>query len=294
MEHVPVLLEEIMTAFAETTPPIEKYFDGTFGRGGHAREVMKRFPGVKVFAMDQDLEAIAYFNENFKADGARIFHGGFERFREIFAAEGMFPDCFDIMLLDLGVSSPQLDRSERGFSFYQDGPLDMRMNRTQEVTAADLLNGLSEDELNELFQVLGEVRRPYRVVKAVVHDRKEAKFETTQQFAGLIERVEGWSKKGHHPATRYFMALRLKVNRELEQLESALPDLMRGLRHEGRLAVITFHSLEDRIVKNIFRSRKDLGKPVNKKVIQPEWEEQKKNPRARSAKLRVFQREIVS
>ena len=287
IEHIPVLQREILEMFRDTSPPIINYFDGTFGRGGHAAAVIEEFTGVKTCAIDQDLQAIEYCRNEFKHP-VEIHHGGFSEFAQIISKE----DFFDIMLLDLGVSSPQLDQAARGFSFYHDGPLDMRMNQNQEVSAADLLNDMDEDDLIELFRDLGEVRRPNRVVRAVVHDRKEKRFESTLQLAGLIERIEGWHKKGHHPATRYFMALRLKVNRELEQVESALPELMKGLRHGGRLAVITFHSLEDRIVKNIFKNSPDLGRPVNKKVIQPKWEEKKKNPRARSAKLRVFQREI--
>jgi 16S rRNA (cytosine1402-N4)-methyltransferase len=196
------------------------------------------------------------------------------------------------MLLDLGVSSPQLDVAERGFSFYHDGPLDMRMDQRREQSAADVVNNIDEDDLTELFKTLGEIPRPYKVVRAIVHDRKTEPFTTTRQLASMIERVEGWSRKGHHPATRYFMALRLYVNRELELLEQALPDLIAGLNDQGRLAVITFHSLEDRIVKNFFKTHAELGKPVNKKVIIAKWPERKSNPRARSAKLRVFQREL--
>ena len=144
--------------------------------------------------------------------------------------------------------------------------------------------------MNHLFQEYGEIQKPYRVVKAIVHDRKEKAFTTTRDLAGLVERVDGWRKKGHHPATQYFLALRMKVNEELEILPQALKNLVLGLKPKGRIAVLTFHSLEDRIVKNTFKDLLNLGSPVNKKVIQPQWAETKINSRARSAKLRVFER----
>lgn len=288
--HLPVLLDEIAQSFQEVSGGVKRYFDGTFGRGGHAKAFFSQFADLEAVVMDQDQQAIQYGKEEFASFKIDFIHSGFENFKEQLAPLKKSEDYFDIMLLDLGVSSPQLDQADRGFSFSKDGPLDMRMNQNQNVSAADVLNESDEDELIKIFQDLGEVRRPFRVVKAVVHDRKEKPFLSTREFAGLIERVDGWSKRGVHPATKYFMALRLKVNRELEQVENALPDLMKGLRPDGRLAVITFHSLEDRIVKNIFKNSPALGKPVNKKVIQPKWEEKKKNPRARSAKLRIFQR----
>lgn len=289
-EHAPVMVREILEAFS----PLKergrvRYFDGTFGRGGHFRAVRALFgDDVEAVVMDQDLDAVAEARASFptlvESGELRVIHGNFSEF-----SEPSVPG-FDIMLLDLGVSSPQLDRGERGFSFYHDGPLDMRMNREQGLTAEHLLNTASEDELNEMFKTLGEIRRPWRVVRAVVHDRKTKAFRTTRELAGLIERVDGWSRKGVHPATQYFMALRLAVNDELDVLEGTLPKLMAALKDGGRLAVLTFHSLEDRIVKNIFRAPSDEGFAVNRKVIIPTDEECGRNPRARSAKLRVYQR----
>jgi 16S rRNA (cytosine1402-N4)-methyltransferase len=197
---------------------------------------------------------------------------------------------FDVILADLGVSSPQLDQAARGFSFYQEGPLDMRMDQSQGATAADIVNSWPEVELLDLFTRYGEVRSPRRVVRALVNDRKQTPFTTTSQLSGLIERVEGWRKKGQHPATRYFLALRMAVNNELSGLETSVPDLMRALSEKGRLIVITFHSLEDRIIKYAFREAPALGFPLFKKVVVPSEEEILQNPRARSAKLRVFQR----
>ena len=161
----------------------------------------------------------------------------------------------------------------------------------QELSAETIINSWPEEELVEVFKSYGEVRSPFRVVRAIVHDRQEKPFTTTKELSGLIERVDGWRKKGHHPATKYFLGLRLAVNRELEQLSESLPHMMEALNENGRLAVLTFHSLEDRIVKRIFKSS-ELGKPVNKKVIVATREEQQSNPRSRSAKLRVFQRGV--
>lgn len=291
-EHTPVMVREILEAFFPLRVRERvRYFDGTFGRGGHFRAVNELF-GDKLDAMvmDQDEDAVRVANGEFKtlveAGRLRVERGNFSEFPE------RSPGSFDIMLLDLGVSSPQLDEAARGFSFYHDGPLDMRMDRDHGITAEQLVNTASEDELNRLFQELGEVRRPYRVVRAVVHDRKTKAFQTTRELASLIERVDGWRIKGVHPATQYFMALRLAVNDELGVLERGLPPLMESLNEGGRLAVLTFHSLEDRIVKNLFRNPATQGFAVNKKVIVPSQDESRQNPRARSAKLRVFQKGV--
>jgi 16S rRNA (cytosine1402-N4)-methyltransferase len=296
--HKPVLMSEVIAALEpvlknSTAENPLRYFDGTFGRGGHLRAILRAFPTVRAVAMDQDSEAIAYARENFMDEitqgRLQVHHGNFTDF----STEKL--GLFDAMLLDLGVSSPQLDQGRRGFSFYHDGPLDMRMNDSSEgPTAADIVNQWSEDELNDLFKQLGEIPRPYRVTRAIVHDRQTKPYATTRDLAGLIERVEGWHRKGHHPATQYFLALRLQVNRELDVVENGLLPLVLGLKSKARLAVLTFHSLEDRIVKNKFKEFADeaqgLGSPVNKKVIQAQWSEAKDNPRARSAKLRIFER----
>ncbi|KYG68348.1 16S rRNA (cytosine(1402)-N(4))-methyltransferase [Bdellovibrio bacteriovorus] len=288
-EHYPVLLQEVLAAFY---PYREKenptYFDGTFGRGGHYSAMRYVIPQMKATVMDQDLAAIGFAQTRFQTEveqgQLKIIHGNFSQFSEHNL------NNFDMMLLDLGVSSPQLDQAERGFSFYHDGPLDMRMNQQQGMTAEMLVNTASEDELIRIFREYGEVYRPARVVRAIVNDRKTKAFQSTSQLAGLIERVDGWQIKGHHPATKYFMALRLAVNSELEVVEQALPAMMKALNPGGRLAVISFHSLEDRIVKNIFKEAEDLGRSVYKKVIVPTQEECDKNSRSRSAKLRVFER----
>ncbi len=310
-DHQPVLLREVLEGFSilsnskyeeeekwgdlfshsshDKVSNHPMYFDGTFGRGGHYKALKMLYPKMKSHVMDQDQQARDYAIQNFKTEvesGELIFtNENFSNFSQ--SNQG----SFDMMLLDLGVSSPQLDQAERGFSFYHAGPLDMRMNQSQYTTAEMIINTWDEKDLVALFQKFGEVYKPFRVVRAIVHDRKEKAFQTTDQLAGLIERVDGWRKKGVHPATQYFMALRLAVNNELEVLENTLPVMMKALNNGGRLAVISFHSLEDRIVKNLFRNS-DLGQPVNKKVIIATDEENEKNPRARSAKLRIFERRV--
>ncbi|MCB0341388.1 MAG: 16S rRNA (cytosine(1402)-N(4))-methyltransferase RsmH [Pseudobdellovibrionaceae bacterium] len=298
MAHIPVLLDEVL-AMVKAMPGDPRYIlDGTFGRGGHARAIMNEFAEAKYVAIDQDLDAVNFAKDNFSNEiaGGRfyILHANFSDTASVSAAltEIVGEQGFDLILLDLGVSSPQLDQSERGFSFYNDGPLDMRMNQNASLSAAEVVNSWSEQELRDLFFELGEIRRPGRVVTAILQQRKNQPFSTTQQLSSLIEKTEGWRKKGHHPATNYFLALRLCVNSELEAVRAALPELIKMLADGGRLMVISFHSLEDRIVKYALRDAKasGLGVLVNKKVIIPSREEQKSNPRSRSAKLRVFER----
>lgn len=288
-EHYPVMLQEVLAAFYPYRSQQDvSYFDGTFGRGGHYMAIRQVVPQMKATVMDQDLAAIEYAKNRFQTEVQKgdleVIHGNFSKFSEHNLKK------FDMMLLDLGVSSPQLDQADRGFSFYHDGPLDMRMNQQQGLTAEVLVNTATEEDLIRIFKEYGEVYRPSRVVRAIVHDRKTKAFQSTNQLASLIERVDGWQVKGHHPATKYFMALRLAVNSELEVVGEALPAMMKALKPGGRLAVITFHSLEDRIVKNIFRDSEELGRPVYKKVIVPSQEELDMNSRSRSAKLRVFER----
>jgi 16S rRNA (cytosine1402-N4)-methyltransferase len=289
MVHIPVLYNEIVAAFEPFADQSEiVYLDGTFGRGGHYRLLLEKNPNMKTLAFDQDPDAFTYAQGQFSdlmKSGKLVFHqDNFVNFDKHYWGP------IDFALLDLGVSSPQLDEPARGFSFYHDGPLDMRMNNKEGITAADLVNELSENDLIILFKTLGEVHSPFRVVRAILEDRKTTPFTTTKQLSGLIERVDGWRKKGFHPATQYFMALRLKVNRELEVIEEVLPKLMSQLRNDGRLAIITFHSLEDRIVKQIFRTYPELGDPLRRKVTHPTREEELANPRSRSGKLRVFVR----
>lgn len=294
-DHIPVLLKQVTdqlwpeenNSLLQQNRSEIRYFDGTFGRGGHYLALKNLIPQMTALVCDQDPDAITfaqqYFPTEVQSGRLLVQHANFSQF----SSEKW--GTFDIMLLDLGVSSPQLDQPHRGFSFYGDGPLDMRMNTSTGATAEMIINESSEEDLIRIFQNLGEVRSPYRVVRAIVNDRKTIPYKSTLQLAQLIERVEGWRKKGFHPATLYFQGLRLAVNQELEVLTNTLPVLMKALNSKGRLGVLTFHSLEDRIVKNIFKNS-DLGQPVNKKVIVAEREEQLSNVRSRSAKLRVFER----
>ncbi len=289
MLHTPVLLQEILGFVRQSERPVKFGLDVTFGRGGHTRAFLEEFNDLKMTAVDRDLEALEYANAEFKSwiDQSRLHlhHGNFH-------VQVPMPEAqegWDIILADLGVSSPQLDRPERGFSFYHEGPLDMRMDQSQTFTAADIVNTWPSDDLVQLFRDLGEIRRPHRVVQRITEFRKEKPFSTTKELAELIERAEGWRKKGHHPATQFFLALRLEVNQELADLRLAAEKLINSLAPQGRLLIITFHSLEDRIIKYAFKES-TMGRPVNKKVVVPERKECVDNPRSRSAKLRVFQR----
>jgi 16S rRNA (cytosine1402-N4)-methyltransferase len=280
--HTPVLLAEVLDSFSNLSAKKHLiYFDGTFGRGGHYKAIKEKYNLQTALATDQDHEAIEFAQKNFSE--VKIQQTSFYEFAKTNSKK------IDLALIDLGVSSPQLDQAERGFSFLRDGPLDMRMNRTNSITAEIIVNEWSEAQLIDVFKTYGEVEKPIRVIRAIINDRPTKKFTTTLQLAQLIERVDGWSKKGFHPATQYFMGLRLVINSELEFVEKGIPLLMEQLSDGGRLSVITFHSLEDRLVKTIFRDSK-TGFPVYKKVIVPSDEECKTNSRARSAKLRVFQK----
>jgi 16S rRNA (cytosine1402-N4)-methyltransferase len=287
--HVPVLLNEVLDSFSSLKDRTDLvYFDGTYGRGGHFKEIWQKIHPSKAFLTDQDLTAIlkaqADWQQEVKTQKIFVHHMNFAEFAEVQSEQKL-----DMILLDLGVSSPQLDQAERGFSFNKDGPLDMRMNQNAKLTAAHIINEFEADELNDLFKIYGEIYHSSRVVRAIVNDRTEKPFTTTLQLAQMIERIDGWQKKGFHPATQYFMALRLVVNRELQVIGTAIPALINQLQDGGRLSVITFHSLEDRLIKNLFKDSAD-GFLVNKKVIVPSEEECKINPRARSAKLRIFQK----
>ena len=283
--HTAVLVQELLS-FAPKSPTV--FLDCTFGRGGHSLAFLREFPKLKVFALDQDEEAIAYGKslQSIPEDQIQFFHSNFHNL----SSEILEKQKFDIILMDLGVSSPQLEKADRGFSFYQDGPLDMRMDLRQGQTAADIINSFSQKELIELFQIYGEIRNPYSVVETLFRERKIKKIETTKEFVSIILKHNSWSSTRRHPATPYFLALRMKVNNELEGLREALPCFPAFLKPNGRLMVITFHSLEDRIVKQAFKSfvQEEEGELANKKVIRPSKQERDQNIRSRSSKLRVF------
>ncbi len=284
--HIPVLLNEVLDSFKDLKEG-SRFADLTFGRGGHFKELIKQNSSLAYLAVDQDEQAISCAVELKKELGQpeELLNESF------FTSFKNLPDewkACDGILMDLGVSSPQLDDPKRGFSFYEDGPLDMRMDQRQELTAESLLAEASKEELVHIFHTQGEIRKPYRVVDRIIERREKGKaVQSTLELSELIERTDGWRKKGHHPATKYFMALRLVVNQEINELREALNNWIDVLSPGGILTVISFHSLEDRIVKHTFRDS-TLGKPKFKKVIIPSDEEIKMNPRSRSAKLRIF------
>jgi len=305
--HVPVLLNETMDLLV--TNPAGIYIDGTLGRGGHATEILKRLgPEGRLIGLDRDAEAIEATKEILKPYGERAvrIHGNFADMKELCKSIGV--TAVDGVLLDLGVSSPQLDVAERGFSFAKDGPLDMRMDRTQGRSAADLVNEEDEETLANLIFRLGEERDSRRIARAIVLERQHGRIERTLRLAEIVERAKGGRRGAVHPATQTFQALRMAVNAELESLESGLEAGLSMLREGGRMAVITFHSLEDRPVKEFFKrhtvKRESLQQGgerlvydepavrlLTKKPLTAAKDELKENPRARSAKLRVVERE---
>lgn len=285
-----------------------RYADGTLGGAGHAAGVLAASsPTGWLSGCDRDGVAV----EAAKKRLFENFAGRFEIRRANFAemSEWIPAASCDGVLLDLGVSSPQLDFAERGFSFQQGGPLDMRMDDRQSLTAADLVNGLDAEELAKIFWEFGGERESRRFAKAIVRDRSQKKFETTKQLADLIEKISPRRGKKAHPATKVFQALRIAVNDEIGSLKRGLEAALEILKPGGRLAVITFHSLEDRIVKEFGREKSrdyefsgevdlpEFRKPralemkwVNRKAILPGEVELKENPRARSAQLRILEK----
>ena len=296
--HIPVLLKEVMDALA--VRPGGRYVDGTLGRAGHTKEIIAR--GGMVLGIDRDEQAIREIGEVAGLTAVRGRHGDL---KEIANEKGW--NEVDGILLDLGVSSPQLDEAGRGFSFLREGPLDMRMDRSWALSAADIVNSESAERLEEIFRELGEEPQARRIAKAIVKEREKRKFETTVEFADFIERVVG-RRGAHHPATRVFQALRMEVNDEIGELERALEGGLEILKSGGRFAVITFESLTDRIVKRFFA--KHVGRMVSLqqggerwegeeprmravtgKVVVASEEEADLNPRSRSAKLRAAEKE---
>lgn len=300
--HEPVMLKEVVGQLAPAQGKL--MFDGTLGGGGHSEALLRA--GAQVVAMDQDLNAIRHSSERLAPYDDRFcaLHGNFRRFPEILAETGV--SGFDGMLVDLGVSSHQLDEPTRGFSFQKDGPLDLRMDQQSLRTAADLLNTASEEEIERILREFGEEPQSRRIARAIVRARQRKPLTTTGELARLVEATIGRKGK-RHPATLTFQALRLAINDELAALRQFLDLAPRWLKPGGRLAVISFHSLEDRIVKQTFNhlstpfcDRPEWPEPrpnpdfcmtlVNRKPLEPSEEEIERNPRARSARLRVAQK----
>jgi 16S rRNA (cytosine1402-N4)-methyltransferase len=304
--HKPVMAAEVLDALKPK--PGGRYADGTVGGAGHAASILDASsPTGWLSGCDRDGVAV----ETARTRLAKKFAGRFEIRRGNFSemADWIPAASCDGVFLDLGVSSPQLDSPERGFSFLNDGPLDMRMDDRQTLTAADLVNGASAEELAKIFWEFGDERESRRFAKAIVHDREQKKFERTRQLAELIERISPRAGRKAHPATKVFQALRIAVNDEIGYLKRGLDTAMKILKPGGRLAVITFHSLEDRVVKEFGRERTrdytfagkvdvpELRQPrvsemrwVSRKAITPGEVELKENPRSRSAQLRVLEK----
>jgi 16S rRNA (cytosine1402-N4)-methyltransferase len=299
-QHIPVMREAELTGRA--VRPEGHYLAGTFGRGGHARAILDGLGADgRLLLMDRDPKAIVHARREFGGDGrVAIRHANFSTMAEWNDARaGM-----DGVLLDLGVSSPQLDDAARGFTFQSDAPLDMRMDPTNGTSAADFLANADEREIADVLFRYGEERMSRRIARAIVARRAESPISTTRELAELVEHTLGRRERNKHPATRTFQALRLHVNDELGSLERGLPAAVEVLKPGGRLAVISFHSLEDRIVKQFFRGPQPLPvrrglpapplQPAPLRAIgrahMPAADEIERNPRARSAVLRIAEK----
>jgi 16S rRNA (cytosine1402-N4)-methyltransferase len=303
--HTPVLLNEVLQGLS--IRPDGCYVDCTLGRGGHSKAILQNLQEHgRLIAFDKDPDAVNAIDDLLLTDKRFTFiHGSFDMLKEVVAKDNMLHQV-DGILLDLGVSSPQLDNADRGFSFRNDGPLDMRMDYSHGFTAADWLNTAREKEIATVLKTYGEERFARRIAKEIVNTRTENKILTTLQLAELISRTVPIREKDKHPATRSFQAIRIFINQELQELKDVLAQTIEVLATGGRLVVISFHSLEDRIVKRFMRDESkgdnfppDL--PVSSallkprlnlvgKAIYPSQQEIALNPRARSAVLRIAER----
>ena len=304
--HISVLLNECIDNLNITPDGI--YVDGTMGGGGHSLEISKRLTTGRLICIDQDPNAHEAAGKRLAEYKDRItfVRDNFGNIANILDSLGI--EKIDGMLLDIGVSSHQLDEAERGFSYQQDAPLDMRMNPDRPFSAYDVVNGYDEDELDRVIFTYGEERWARRIAQFIVKEREAKPIETTGELVDIIKKAvpKGARKDGPHPAKRTFQAIRIEVNGELEVLQRAIDDVAARLAVGGRLCIITFHSLEDRIVKEAFRKqenpcicppqfpvcvcgKKPLGRVITRKPILPSKEELEENPRSRSAKLRVLE-----
>jgi 16S rRNA (cytosine1402-N4)-methyltransferase len=304
-KHIPVLGDEVVQALNLRRDGV--YVDATFGRGGHARAILSRLSSQgRLVALDRDAQAIDFAQKNFSNDSrVAIYHAAFSNLSSVVDAENL-QGRVDGVIFDLGVSSPQLNQAERGFSFGKDGPLDMRMDATHGETAAEWLALANEKEIADVIFQYGEERLSRRIAKAIVRERERGPIERTGQLQAIVAGAVPKREPGQDPATRTFQAIRIFINRELDEIAQALPQAVKALAPHGRLAVISFHSLEDRIVKQFFKrsSRDEVTPPklpvrhgaftptlaLVGKAVRPAPGEVARNPRARSAILRVAER----
>ncbi len=304
-QHQTVLLQEAVAALV--VDPQGFYVDGTFGRGGHSNLILERLaPEGRLVGIDKDLEAVASAQARFGSDPRfAMVQGSFAELAEVVAERKMTGKVAGV-LLDLGVSSPQLDVAERGFSFLQDGPLDMRMDQSRGQSAADWVNSASEEEIVRVLKDYGEERFARRMARALIAERQQEPFTRTARLAQVIKEANPAWEKGKHPATRAFQAIRIQVNDELSDLEKVLEQSLEALAPGGRLVVISFHSLEDRVVKRFIRRQEKgealpAGLPVRDeqlnrrmrscgKAVRAGAEELAANVRARSAIMRVAEK----
>lgn len=282
--HVPVLLKETLDILVKTQGGV--YVDCTLGMGGHTKGILQKDPNAYVIDIDTDPYALKLAEENLKVFDGRysLYQANFKDLDQVLKEEGIKE--VDGFLFDLGVSMLQL-KSDRGFSFQRDEPLDMRMNPEDKKTAYQVVNTYSEKELARIFREYGEERYAEKIAKAIVTQRVKKTIETTAQLVQIILSVIPYRYGKIHPATKVFQALRIEVNQELTSLEVALEKTILFLKKGGRLVVISFHSLEDRIVKNFFKKHADTFKVLTKKPIRPTIDEVRRNPASRSAKLRA-------
>lgn len=304
-EHKPVLLDEAITGLA--IKPDGRYIDGTFGRGGHSRAILDKLNAQgRLLAMDKDPVAIAQAEKDFSNDERFVLRqGSFAMLGETVTELGWMGQV-DGILLDLGVSSPQLDSPERGFSFLHDGPLDMRMDPHQGISAADWLATAKEQEITQVLKEYGEERFAKRIARAIINVRDESPIHTTRQLASIIAAANPKHEKGKDPATRSFQAIRIFINQELTDIKACLSQVVDVLKPGGRLVAISFHSLEDRMIKRFIREQVKgddfpLDLPVTHAQLNPKMKmigkavragkaELGVNPRARSAVMRVAER----
>ncbi|MDP1880907.1 MAG: 16S rRNA (cytosine(1402)-N(4))-methyltransferase RsmH [Parachlamydiaceae bacterium] len=305
--HIPVLMQQILEGFEPTS--IKIMVDGTLGAGGHASAILENHPEIELFiGIDQDPEALKIAEKNLEPWKSKVIlkHGNFSQLDQILKELSI--KGVDGILVDIGVSSMQLDQASRGFSFMRNGPLDMRMNPENPLTAEIVINEWSEDQLGRIFREYGEEKKWRLAANAIIQARKNQRIQTTTELVEVLKSALGqYSKKGFHPATLVFQAIRICVNKELEVLENFLPKATDYLNKDGRLAVISFHRLEDRIVKSftrqaaddkwdtsgiggLFQDKQPTVKLITKKPLEASEEECRLNPRSRSAKLRIIQK----